>query len=298
MIKVRCHSKSKACALMTTLIAAAVLQIQPGNAARSMCQQAGPMTQFGKIEICASSVLKSQGRNSYTPANASDGDSTTAWVEGAPHSGEGEWIEYIYDGPATIQTLSIVNGYAKSAKAFKDNARVRTFEIHVDDTTVFRGRLADTRDLQQIRLDRPVNGTIWRLLVLDVYPGRRWQDLAVSEFWADLEEHNYSAIEEPDPDYIGSEFTPTEPVAVQEGAQPAPSPAAPSGPSSIGRDDVLLIQVLLQQLGYDAGPPTGEVTQTLKSAIIAYQSVNGEVPDGQPSVQLKQKLTEHIQSQQ
>jgi peptidoglycan hydrolase-like protein with peptidoglycan-binding domain len=53
---------------------------------------------------------------------------------------------------------------------------------------------------------------------------------------------------------------------------------------------VIAVQALLNQLGYDAGPPTGQVSPQTTSAIIAYQSVSGLIPDGQPTADLRDSL--------
>ncbi len=159
--------------------------------AQPVCNRIAQGTQFGPHELCAYTVLKPQGQNRYEPKMAADDNLATAWVEGAPGSGAGQWIEYVFTTPSKAQTLNIVNGYAKSKASFRNNERIRSFRIEVDDRTVHTGRLADTSRRQTIRLREPVRGTIWRLHVVDTYPGAKWKDLAVTEFWIDLEEHNY-----------------------------------------------------------------------------------------------------------
>jgi len=63
---------------------------------------------------------------------------------------------------------------------------------------------------------------------------------------------------------------------------PAPAPALPQVDSNL----VTSIQALLGQLGYDAGAPNGVMSPKTKSAIIAYQAVEGMIPDGLPGTPL------------
>ncbi len=146
--------------------------------------------QFGRIEICVSSVLSGQSGNRYGPDMAADGNLATAWVEAAANDGTGQWIEYIFDQPLRVQTLEIVAGYAKSASTHSKNARPSRLLVLADDTPVATVPLRDTRSMQTIRLKAPVEASIFRLKVASVYPGAKWQDMAISELYVDLEEHN------------------------------------------------------------------------------------------------------------
>ncbi|MCP5072233.1 MAG: hypothetical protein GY947_02920 [Rhodobacteraceae bacterium] len=275
---------------LTRLVIAIVFGMSPpAIASQSSCTVVVQEGQFGKIELCASSTLRSKGKNKYAPGMAGDGDPATAWVEGVPGLGHGQWIEFILEGPAKVQTLEIVNGYAKSKASFRNNARIRAYRISVDDTPIHEGILKDTTARQQIRLGKPHRGTIWRLTVLDTYDGKRWEDLAVSEIWIDLEEHNYEFADEGDSPPSTTSDANQDPPAL-----PDKTPAA----TRIDRNGILALQVLLKRLGYDPGALDGKDTDQLRSAIIAYQSVRGDVPDGTPSTVLRDQLIEAIKAKQ
>ena len=150
--------------------------------------------QFGRIEICVSSVLEPQAGNNYGPANMVDGDPATAWVEGADGIGLGEWIELRFTTEMTFQTLEIVAGYSKSARLHALNAVPTQLAVVADGTPVDVLSLADGMEMQVLRLTQPVTAHTVRFEVHDAVPGAKWQDLAVSEFYIDLEELNYSSF--------------------------------------------------------------------------------------------------------
>jgi hypothetical protein len=148
-------------------------------------------SQFGRIDICASSVLPHQGKNRYTPGMALDDNPATAWIENAPGSGVGEWIEFVFDGTMRFQTIEIVVGYAKSKKSFLNNARPSRVMVLADNIPVMTVSLKDTASPQTIRLPKPVNAQCLRFQIMNTIRGARWQDMAISELRVDLEEHNY-----------------------------------------------------------------------------------------------------------
>lgn len=154
------------------------------------CDAVSAGARLGEAQLCASSVLAPQGRNRYEPRLAADDDPATAWVEAAPGAGAGEWIEYRFAGPRTFRTILLVPGYGKSARAFRDNARPRVVEIAVDGRAVLRASLRDDLDYQEVTLAAPTTGRRVRVTVLDVYPGARWPDMAISEFRIDPEDQD------------------------------------------------------------------------------------------------------------
>lgn len=252
--------------------------------------------QFGRIEGCVSSVLPRQGRNYYGAGSAFDGDRHSAWVEGRPHEGTGEWIEYLFEDAMVVQTLEIISGYAKSNKTFRDNARPAMVKVHADDVPVGSVRLADTPDPQIIRLPEPVSAQFLRLEITDVYPGRKYKDLAISELWVDLEEHHMKF--EPEVSTSLKPVAPSKPTPVI-----APAPLAALPPSSdsapvpvpveaLDTGEIMLIKGLLNQLGYEAGSMNGTVDDQLRSAIIAFQSVEGEIPTGEATLTLRDLLVQ------
>jgi hypothetical protein len=79
-----------------------------------------------------SSVLESETplqESRYGPEKALDGDPATAWVEGAPGAGRGEW--YALGLTHCPEALGVYNGYAKNRDLFLKNHRIKTARVRV-----------------------------------------------------------------------------------------------------------------------------------------------------------------------
>ncbi len=135
----------------------------------------------GDMEFCVSSVLSSQGNNSYRAANLGDGHARTAWVEGRPGQGVGEWILVAFDRVRNVRSLQLRNGYAKSADIFAKNSRVQDLEIHLSSGKTIHWTLKDTGEPQIVTLDGAGEAGWLQLRILSVYPGSKYADTAISE---------------------------------------------------------------------------------------------------------------------
>lgn len=85
----------------------------------------------------------------HYPGNAVDHDSGTAWVERSTTNdyGIGESIAFQFDEPVDLQLICVVNGYAKSATLYEDNARARQWTVATDHATsvaVLNDKTADS----------------------------------------------------------------------------------------------------------------------------------------------------------
>jgi hypothetical protein len=131
------------------------------------------------IRVTASSSLPPQGGNDYKPKNTLDNRPWTAWNEGAPGDGEGASLLYEFDRQANLQRLDIINGYAKSSKAYAENARIQLARITTatDSITVI---LNDVASWQSLRVPRGTTDFV-RLEMLEIYPGSRYHDCAVTD---------------------------------------------------------------------------------------------------------------------
>ncbi|MFT4974794.1 MAG: hypothetical protein ACI8S6_000677 [Myxococcota bacterium] len=133
----------------------------------------------------ASSSLSAQGANRYDVGQLDDDDYRTAWVEGVDGDGIGEWIEFTYTSPEPdwgCGSISIINGYQKSAAAFRDNGRVKALDVFAGGER--RGRLeVEDRTGEQFFTVPVARYARVRLVIAEVYPGAKHKDTAITEMW-------------------------------------------------------------------------------------------------------------------
>jgi hypothetical protein len=146
----------------------------------------------GEVQrVTASSHLKAQGRFNYLPKNAHDFDHESAWVEGAQGQGIGEWIEYEFAGACPRVTgVKILAGYVKSKTAYESNSRPKYIKVYYRSKPICILDLQDVRGMQEFDLEKfgpfgyhDSEKPAWRLRfeIIDVYPGTKYQDTAISE---------------------------------------------------------------------------------------------------------------------
>ena len=140
----------------------------------------------------ASSCLPPQGKFDYLPGNAHDFDHTSAWVEGANGQGVGEYLVYRFPGGCPrITTVKILNGYVKNQKSWCENSRVKRLKMYYNDEPYAILLLADTRNLQCFDVGvlgpHDPDAPQWSLKfeILEVYPGTKFKDTAISELYFD-----------------------------------------------------------------------------------------------------------------
>lgn len=152
----------------------------------------------GEDTRTASSELKSQGQSNYAAGNAHDLSYQTAWVEGVPGYGVGESLTYRFP-PQTprITKIIVVNGYAKSLKAWSENSRVKKLKFYINDKPVAILNLQDTRAEQIFTFDpignanredktlRSMPQWTMKFEIMDVYKGDKYDDTAITEIYFD-----------------------------------------------------------------------------------------------------------------
>ena len=145
----------------------------------------------GNYKIKASSVLAAQGSNSYGAEAANDLSYKTAWVEGKKDAGISEYIEYHFknDSPR-VTSIIIANGYVKSDYAWKNNNRVKQLKLYVNGKTYGILNLADVKTDQEFAIgtfghNPDGSDLILRFEILDVYPGAKYNDTAITEIYFD-----------------------------------------------------------------------------------------------------------------
>ncbi len=143
----------------------------------------------------ASSELKSQG-NVYAAPKAEDGNTTTAWVEGATGPGVGETITFYTTGiektpPVyALKSIGIVNGYALDKDTYLSHSRVKQILVTIRNTNeqdpdfgksvVKAFMLRDSQYIQYFDFNPPVRATEVEFKINSTY-GVRTVGTAISE---------------------------------------------------------------------------------------------------------------------
>ncbi|MEQ8898551.1 MAG: caspase family protein [Roseovarius sp.] len=130
--------------------------------------------------LCTSSVLASQGSNSYGPENLIDDKPETAWVEGVSGTGEGQTLAWEFGADTDINMLYLINGYAKSDRTFTRNARVSSLRVTGSTGAQATLSLRDTMEWQRFDLPGMAAQRWLQLEILGTYPGTHYQDTAIS----------------------------------------------------------------------------------------------------------------------
>lgn len=152
----------------------------------------------GKVaSITASSTLQAANGINYAPANAHDFNKNTAWIEGSPGDGIGEYIEYTfyfsdkegYNGALGINKLLIANGYKKSVEAWQNNSRIKQLKMFLNGQLYAIVNLLDSFEIQEVEIGDikfPLNKeTKLTFEITQVYKGNKYNDTAVSLFMFD-----------------------------------------------------------------------------------------------------------------
>ena len=160
----------------------------------------------------ASSVLEPQFGYSYDASNVLDGDPGTAWVEGADGLGIGESVTLYSDTPQKVHGIRILEGYMKNQDIYDKNSVPYRFRLEFSGGTVIEtnpqevlsspdtagvlasrknkmaledGLTADEIKQQNmedfISIGGEVETTYIKITILDVEPGTKYEDTAISE---------------------------------------------------------------------------------------------------------------------
>ncbi len=136
--------------------------------------------------IEATSYLTDDAAN-CSPASAIDGDIGTAWVEGVDGPGIGESLTLTFDTATTLYDVILLPGYFASSELWEANNRLKRVQITLSDGTSFTEEFEDIKQPMYIDVDGFPRIEWFRLTILEVYPGTRWDDTAISEITLDQE---------------------------------------------------------------------------------------------------------------
>ena len=134
----------------------------------------------GFYELCVSSVLAPQGKNTYGPRHLSPrGEGNGAWCEGVKGNGIGQTISFRFmEGPQKVSIIDLLNGYQKSDKNYRTNGRIRAVALYSDKGPM---GVYEVDDVKYTSIDFPEGTYEWlKLEVLSVYPGTKYQDVCIT----------------------------------------------------------------------------------------------------------------------
>jgi len=146
-------------------------------------------------EVRASSTLRNDKHINYLANNVVDNIRSNSWVEGVEGDGIGEWIElsrqYLcYEGDTDggkLGEICIVTGYANNEKLWKENNRVKTLLMYINNKPYKYIELEDTI--------KPQFFTVWdnetyelepsekiklKFEIVEIYEGTKYDDTAIT----------------------------------------------------------------------------------------------------------------------
>ncbi len=134
--------------------------------------------------LVASSSLPASGGAVYTPNCAMDGNIGTAWVEGAAHDGEGEWIriQSATNTPLQLAAITLNLGYCKTPELLEANGIPTTLLVEGDNGFREEFQLyGPLDDSETIQFSRPLHSSWVTVTIVETRPGTQHHDTAISE---------------------------------------------------------------------------------------------------------------------
>ncbi len=142
-----------------------------------------------------------KGANYWNAQSAIDGNLETCWMVPGESPNRGEWIEI--DLPkSTVDKIAMVVGWAKSEETFQDYARVKAIKVEAfslndrqelsprgSATAQFQDDVAmQIVDIDDLQVGEDLFGGKLRINVSDIYDGRDYPNMAISELMVHLTE--------------------------------------------------------------------------------------------------------------
>ncbi len=156
----------------------------PPPAAPSATVEAAATVDPGRITARASSTIR-HSRNKFGIRNTLDGRDDTAWNSDGRKvgTGRGVTLAYEFDAPVDLRSITVRNGYVRSpergTRSYRANGRLREVVVHTDGGE-HTWNLEDTPEEQTMA--QPFGPTdVVRLVVVRVYPGTEFRDLALTD---------------------------------------------------------------------------------------------------------------------
>lgn len=129
----------------------------------------------------ASSVLTGD-IDPHDASYAVDNNTTTAWIEGVPGTGEGSWLEFKATSLQSVHSISIMSGFCKSESLYYKNSRPKEVTISFSDGSSTTQTLQDQPFAwQTITLENTVQTESVKITINSTYHGSKYEDTCISE---------------------------------------------------------------------------------------------------------------------
>ncbi len=140
-----------------------------------------------QVSMVASSTRVPMRAFTYGPSHVTDRNLQTAWIEGVPGPGYGEWLRSDFDREVKLNQIIFTPGYFKNASIWKQNNRLAAATFQFSDGSSRRFTFPDR--MQEQRLDvGGIRTKSVRLVIDEIYPGSvDSEDTAISELSIDWE---------------------------------------------------------------------------------------------------------------
>jgi hypothetical protein len=136
---------------------------------------------YSEIITTASSVLNNT--NAYSHLNCIDGNFHTAWVEGSPSNGTGEWIKLDFSSEKPLSYIGLIPGYLKFSSSgenlYFSNNQIKKATLEFSDGTSKTVSFAKREAIQYVRIDKKTSHV--KIIIDSVYEGTKYKDACISE---------------------------------------------------------------------------------------------------------------------
>ncbi len=129
--------------------------------------------------VSATSTLEPQ--EAYNADFLFDSSLEFGWAEGQEDEGVGEKVQISFDRPIRVEKVKIWNGYQRSDRHFKRNARAKMVTFGPMGQAGNEFTLSDEQGGQVLDLSEPIEGNEFELAINDFYAGESYTDLLLSE---------------------------------------------------------------------------------------------------------------------
>lgn len=143
---------------------------------------------FSTVNITPKAVgeLKENGVI-FSASNTIDNNISTAWAYRMTEENREIFIIYDFNENIEISNIFLANGFCRSQELYENNARIKRASMDFYDKNNLVSKkeviLDDIYDLSQVSLEKSVQCNKIQIKIHEIYPGKKYQDLCLSEIF-------------------------------------------------------------------------------------------------------------------